>query len=404
MMRVSAAPFPDDCDPTLPGIADPYPLYHRLRQDDPVHFSAFTNAWMLTRFADAIAYLRSPNFSRVAYLDLMRAKFGADQPILAFQSRELAFTDPPEHPWLRAIVGKAFSPGRIAAMRPHIEDAVRAALDRAAPLGAIDVIADFAYPIPADVISAMLGVPREDWGALREWVEGIVVSRGVVRTPEMMAEGARATVAFHDYLERLMEAKRRAPGSDLMSALVSAQESGRAMESESLITMIETLFAAGHATTRNLVANGLIALLCNPGEHRMLRENPAMIASAVEEMLRYDPPTQAPSPQVAIADTEIGGRTISKGEMVSVLFGATNRDPARFEDPDRFDIGRPDNEHLAFSHGIHYCLGASLARLEAQIAIAAIVARFPKLRLAAGEIEWERLGRFRGPRAVRVEF
>jgi cytochrome P450 len=131
-MRVSGAPFPDDCDPTLPGYPDPYPFYHRLRQDDPVHFSAFTNAWMLTRYADAIAYLRSPNFSRVAYLDLMREKFGADQPILAFQSRELAFSDPPEHPWLRAIVGKAFSPGRIAAMRPHIEDAVRAALDRAA--------------------------------------------------------------------------------------------------------------------------------------------------------------------------------------------------------------------------------------------------------------------------------
>jgi pimeloyl-[acyl-carrier protein] synthase len=403
-MRVSGEPFPDDCDPTLPGYPDPYPLYHRLRRDDPVHFSPFTNAWMLTRYADAIAYLRSPNFSRVAYLDLMREKFGAEQPILAFQSRELAFTDPPEHPWLRAIVGKAFSPKRIAAMRPHIEDAVGAALDSAAPLGAIDVIADFAYPIPADVISAMLGVPREDWAVLREWVEGIVVSRGVVRTSQMMAEGARATIAFHDYLERLLEAKRRAPGADLMSALIASQESGRAMEPESLITMIETLFAAGHATTRNLVANGLVALLRNPGEHRRLRESPAMISGAIEEMLRYDPPTQAPSPQVAIADTEIGGRTIRKGEMVSVLIGAANRDPARFDDPDRFDIARPDNEHLAFSHGIHYCLGASLARLEAQIAIAAIVARFPRLRLAAGEIEWERLGRFRGPRAVRVEF
>jgi pimeloyl-[acyl-carrier protein] synthase len=266
------------------------------------------------------------------------------------------------------------------------------------------VIADFAYPIPADVISAMLGVPREDWAALREWVDGIVVSRGVVRTPEMMAEGARATIAFHDYLERLMEAKRRAPGADLMSALVGAQESGRAMEPESLITMIETLFAAGHATTRNLVANGLLALLSNPGEHRKLRENPTLVASAVEEMLRYDPPTQAPSPQVATADTEIGGRTVRKGEMVSVLFGAANRDPARFEDPDRFDIERADNEHLAFSHGIHYCLGASLARLEAQIAIGAIVARFPKLRLGAEEIRWERRGRFRGPSAVRVEF
>jgi cytochrome P450 len=404
MITVSPTPFPEDCDPTLPGHPDPYPLYHRLREDDPVHFSRFTNAWMLTRYADAIAYLRSPDFSRTAYLALMRERFGAAQPILAFQSRELAFTDPPEHPWLRSAVCRAFSPQRIAAMRRHIEDAVRAALDRAANRGAIDAIADFAYPIPADVISAMLGVPRDDWPVLREWVDGIVISRGVVRTPEMMAEGARATTAFHDYLANLMSEKRRTPGADLMSALIAVRESGRGLDAEQIITMIETLFAAGHATTRNLIANGLIALLRNPAEHAKLRENPALIASAVEEMLRYDPPTQAPSPQVAAADTVIGGRTIRSGEMVSVLIGAANRDPARFADPDCFDIARTDNEHLAFSHGIHYCLGASLARLEARVAIGALVARFPNLRLAQSEIEWEARGRFRGPRALRLEF
>jgi pimeloyl-[acyl-carrier protein] synthase len=404
MIRISAEPFPDDCDPTLPGHPDPYPLYHRLRRDDPVHWSPFTNAWMLTRYADAIAYLRSAQFSRVAYLDAMRAKFGKDQPILAFQSRELAFTDPPEHSWLRSLMGKAFSPQRIEAMRPHIEEVVRASLDRLGPRGAMNVIADFAYPIPADVISAMLGVPREDWAMLRHWVEGIVISRGVIRTPEMMAEGARVTKSFEDYLGRLMSEKRKAPGAGLLIALIAAEEHGRTMPPEQIVTTIETLFAAGHATTRNLIANGLIALLGNPAEHRRLRENPAMISSAVEEMLRYDSPTQAPSPQIATADVEMGGVRIRRGDAVSVLIGAANRDPARFEDPDRFDIARPDNEHLAFSHGLHYCLGASLARMEGQIAIAALVQRFPNLRLAASEIEWEKMGRFRGPREVRVEF
>jgi cytochrome P450 len=404
MIRVSAEPFPDDCDPTLPGHSDPYPLYHRLRRDDPVHWSPFTNAWVLTRYNDAIAYLRGAQFSRVAYLDAMRAKFGKDQPILAFQSRELAFTDPPEHSWLRSLMSKAFSPQRIAAMRPHIEDTVRVSLDRLAPRGEMEVIADFAYPIPADVISAMLGVPREDWVMLRRWVEGIVISRGVVRTPEMMAEGARVTRSFEDYLGRLMAEKRKAPDADLLSALIAVEERGRRMPPEQIVTMIETLFAAGHATTRNLIGNGLIALLRNPSEHRKLRENPALIASAVEEMLRYDSPTQAPSPQIAIADVEIGGTRIRKGDAVSVLIGAANRDPTRFDDPDRFDIARPDNEHLAFSHGLHYCLGASLARMEGQIATGALVQRFPNLRLARGEIEWEKMGRFRGPREVRVEF
>jgi pimeloyl-[acyl-carrier protein] synthase len=404
VIQISDEPFPLDCDPTLPGHPNPYPLYHRLRQDDSVHYSSPSKVWMLTRYADALAYLRDPNFSRVAYLDLIRAQFGADHPIVAFQSRELAFTDPPQHSWLRAIMAKAFSPQRIASMRPHIEAAVDAALERAAARGAMEAIADFAYPIPADVISAMLGVPREDWATVRGWVEGIVVSRGLLRTSEMMEAGARATQSFHDYLDRLIEAKRKSPQEDLLSALLSARHEGRGMEPEGIVTMIETLFAAGHATTRNLIANGLIALLSHPDQHRKLRENPALITGAIEEMLRYDPPTQAPSPQVATAQCEIGGRVIRRGEMVSVLFGATNRDPARFDEPDQFDIERRDNEHLSFSHGIHYCLGAGLARLEAQVAVGAIVARFPGLRLSSAQIEWAQEGRFRGPRALALEF
>ena len=266
----------------------------------------------------------------------------------------------------------------------------------------IDIVADVAYPIPADVIAAMLGAPAEDWEQLRELVDGIVVSRGIVRTPEMMEEGSRSVRSFNDYFIRLVDERRRKPADDLLSAILMAEENGRKLSAEQVLSMVETLFAAGHATTRSLISNGMLALLKHPAELKKLRENPALIASAVEEMLRYESPTQAPSPQAALEDLQIGGKTIRKGDIVTVLFGAANRDPARFPDPDRFDIERADNEHLAFSMGIHYCLGASLARLEAQIAIIAIVARYPNIELAGGEPEWRSMGRFRGLKSLAV--
>ncbi|MGO9603393.1 MAG: cytochrome P450 [Candidatus Binataceae bacterium] len=404
-MRVDIAErFPDDCDPTLPGIPDPYPLYHRLRADDPVHWSPFANAWVLTRYADASAYLQDRRFSRVAFLDAMRAKFGDNQPILKFQSEELSFLDGDKHTRLKNLVGRAFTPQRITAMRPQICAAVEARLDELAPTHRIDIIGDYAYPLPADVISAMIGVPREDWPLLREWVDGIVLSRGLVRTPEMMAEGDRSARAFESYLRSLIARRKATPGDDLMSALIAAHEQGANLNEDQLVSMTETLFAAGHSTTRSLIGLCLLALLKNPAEMARLRATPELIASAVEETLRYDPPTQAPSPQAALEDVEIGGSTIRKGEAVSVLFGATNRDPARFPDPDRFDMTRSDLEHLAFSLGPHYCLGASLARAEAQIAIHAIVQRLPNLKLTGEPLRYQKAGRFRGLESLPVEF
>ena len=407
MIRVSAMTsdehrFPENCDPTLPGYSDPYPYYHWLRSNDAVHFSEFMQGWVLTRHADAVAYLKDRRFSRSSYLQKMREKFGADQPIFAFQAHELAFTDPPEHTWMKNVFGKAFSPAAIARMRPATEAIVRARLDALKGHSEIDIVADVAYPIPADVIAAMLGAPAEDWEKLRELVDGIVVSRGIVRTPRMMEEGSRSVRRFNDYFIGLLEERRRKPTDDLLSAILVAEESGRKLSDEQVLSMVETLFAAGHATTRSLIANGMLVLLRHPAELKKLRENPTLIASAVEEMLRYESPTQAPSPQAAMEDVELGGKTIRKGEIVTVLFGAANRDPARFPDPDRFDVERADNEHLAFSMGIHYCLGASLARLEAQTAITAIVARYPKIELSGADPEWRPMGRFRGLQALTV--
>jgi cytochrome P450 len=403
-MATARLNFPMDQDPTLPGHPDPYPLFRELRETEPVHFNPYMKGWVITRYADAVAYLRDQRFSRIAYLNQMREQFGDDTPIIKFQSRELAFMDPPEHNWLKNVVGKAFSPQVIAQSRANIEAAVERMLALVADRGAMDIIADLAYPLPADVIASMLGVPDDDWRTLRAWVDGIVASRGIVRTPEMMAEGDRSARAFHDYLAKLVAERRAKPQNDLMSGLVAADERARKLDDDEIVTMIETLFAAGHATTRNLIATGILTLLRDPHEMRRLRENPALIESAVEEMLRYDPPTQAPSPQVALEDVEIGGKNFRRGDTATVLFGATNRDPARFGEPDKFDIARKDNEHLAFSHGTHYCLGASLARLEAQVAIASLLKRFPKMSLATDALDWRKMGRFRGLTALPVEF
>jgi cytochrome P450 len=396
--------FPDDIDPTLPGVADPYPALARLREHEAVHWSAFLGGWVVTRYAEAVEYLRDRRFSRVGFLDLMRSRFGADTPILEFQRHELSFQDGDEHTWLKNVVGKAFSPARIAAMRPAIERLCEDRLDQLRSAGAMDIIADYSYPLPANVIATMLGVPREDWPRLREWVDGIVLSRGIVRTPEMMARGDESARAFGEYLGDLLARRRASPRDDLMSALVEAEEKGRRLSDDQLVSMVETLFAAGHATTRALVGLGMLALMRHPNEFATLKSHPEKIESAVEEMLRYDAPTQAPSPQVATDDVSIAGKTIRKGDIATVLFGAANRDPRRFAEPDRFDIARSDNEHLSFSFGAHYCLGASLARAEAAIAIGALIRRLPGLRLAPGELEFQSAGRFRGLAALHVEF
>jgi pimeloyl-[acyl-carrier protein] synthase len=390
-------------DPTLPGHPDPYPWFNRLREQDPVHFSQQMNGWTLTRYADAIAYLRDHRFSRGAYLASLQQRFGNSE-IVADQRRELAFMDAPAHTRARGLIGKAFTPQRVEAMRPQIQRIVDARLEQLAGAGAMDIIADFAYPLPAMVISEMLGVPEADAPELREWVEGVVMARGVIRTPQMLEAGDRSARAFRGYLSKLHDTRAKNPSHDLMSAMIAAEEAGERLSREDILAQVASIFAAGHATTRSLIANGMLALMRNPAEMAKLRANPALIVGAVEEMLRYDPPTQAPSPQVALEDLDIGAETIKKGQTVSVLIGACNRDPSRFTDPDRFDIERSDNDHLSFSFGAHYCLGAALARTEAQIAIAALVERLPGLQLSLERPEYEKMGRFRVMKSLPVTY
>lgn len=389
-------------DPTLPGHPDPYPHYDCLRTDDPVHWSDAVGGWVLTRYADARAFLHDHiHSSRGAYIDSLAEKYG-DGPIFQAQRRELAFMDPPAHHRLRHLLGKAFTPHIIDAMRPHIARIVEDLLDRAAGQPSMDVIADLAYPLPSIVVSEMLGIPQADRERLRGWVEGLVTSRGVVRTAAMIEAGNRSTEAFTAYLRDRVPRRAAEPGSDLLSALIAAEDDGSRLSQAQIVAVVQTLFAAGHATTRNVIGNGMLALLRHPDQLARLRAEPALIVSAVEEMLRYDGPTQSTSPFVLTEPLEIGGCKVEKGQSVSVLLGAVNRDPAQFPDPGRFDIARQPNAHLAFSTGIHVCLGAALARLEAQVAILGLVQRMPGLALTGDALEWQSAGRFRGLKALPV--
>ena len=391
-----------DGDPTLPGHPDPYPHYAQLRREKPVHWNEAVGGWLVCRHADAVAFLHQHNrLSRAAYIDGLAAKHG-DGPILRAQRRELAFMDPPAHHRLRHLLGKAFTPHAIESMRPHVGRIVDGLLDRVAGRGAMDVIADLAYPLPSIVVSEMLGIPEADRARLQGWVDGLVASRGVVRTQAMIEAGNRSTEAFTAYLHGLVPRRAALPGADLLSALIAAEDDGERMTEEQIVGVAQTLFAAGHATTRNVIGNGLLALLRHPAAHARLRAEPALIGSAVEEMLRYDSPTQSTSPFVVTETFEVGGQTVEAGQSVSILLGAVNRDPAQFPDAEEFDIARTPNAHLAFSTGMHVCLGASLARLEAQVAILRLVQRMPKLALAGGELEWQANGRFRGLKALPV--
>lgn len=382
-----------DFDPAVPGSPDPYPLLHRLRQEDPIHWSETAGTWVLTRYADAVEFLRRADFSRQLYVDSLLRKYG-DEPILQAQKRELVFLDAPEHSRLKKLLMQAFTPRMVAERQPDIDAVVHELVDAAVAKGSFDLIADVAYPVNSLVISMFLGVPPEDRDQLRQAVEGIIAARGVTRTAEGMQKGDEAARFFDGYFDALADRRRSSPGRDLLTALLQAEADGDRLEHQQLLSVLGTLYAAGHSATRNLIGNGMLALLRHPDE--LARARSGLLATALEEMLRYDSPTQATNPMLAVRDVEIGGRTIRQGQSVIVQIGACNRDPAHFPEPDRFDAGRQPNEHLAFSHGAHFCLGAVMARATGRAVFQRLLERCPSLRQGAGELEWIQADRFRG--------
>ena len=388
-------------NPFLPEfIENPFPIYHRLRSEDPVHESPM-GFWVLTRYDDVAGMLRDARFGRKGFDTLLQARFGE-----AGFDLSMLFRDPPDHTRLRALVSKAFTPRVVEEMRGRIQEIVDALLDHAQDVGRMDVIADLAYPLPVIVICEMLGVPAENRDLFRRWSVDIARSLDAIALPtepEVIERGTAARHALADYFRGLIAERRRRPKADLLSDLIAAEEQGDKLTEGELMATVLLLFVAGHETTVNLIGNGTLALLRHPVELRALRADPGLIGSAVEELLRYDGPVQRTG-RMPNTDVALGGRTIPKGALVLGLIGAANRDPAHFPDPDRLDITRGDNRHLAFGWGIHFCLGAPLARLEAQIAILALVRRLPRLALATARLEWRRASTLRGLTALPVTF
>lgn len=391
---------PVQFNPLLPEvIEDPYPLYHRLRAEDPVHQTP-AGMWVLSRYDDVALLLRDPRFGRRGFQELIAARFGR-----AGLGRSMLLQDPPDHTRLRALVNKAFTPRVIEGLRGQIQQMVDGLLDAVASRGEMELIADLAYPLPASVICEMVGVPAADRDLFRQWSYDLARSFDAIvfPDPEVIARANAAGDAIGAYFHDLVAERRRAPRADLLSALIAVEEAGDRLSTEELFATAVLLFLAGHETTANLIGNGVLALLRHPAELQRLRQDPAQIESGVEELLRYDSPVQRVS-RIANEDAIIGGRSIPKGSLVLTLLGAANRDPAHFSEPDRLDVTRRDNRHLAFGWGIHFCLGAPLARLEGQIAIGTLLRRLPRLALAAERVEWRQTATLRGLMALPVRF
>ncbi len=390
-------------NPFLPEFnANPYPFYHRLREKDPVHQSPM-GFWVLTRYDDVVMVLRDPRFGRKGFDELLEARFGAEPGRPGFATSML-FRDPPDHTRLRTLVSKAFTPRVIEGMRPHIQQIVDALLDEVEDAKVMDVIADLAYPLPVTVICEMLGVPAGNRDTFRQWSLDIARSLDAIMLPtdpEVVTRGNAARRELDNYFRGLIAERRRRPQADLLTALIAAEEQGDKLSEGELLATCILLLIAGHETTVNLIGNGLLALLRHPDQLRRLRDDPALIQTAVEELLRYDGPVQR-SGRIPNTDVEIGGKTIPKGSLVSALIGAANRDPAQFPDPDRLDVARSDNRHIAFGWGIHFCLGAPLARVEGQIAINTLLRRKPALTLATETPEWRESSALRGLKALPV--
>jgi cytochrome P450 len=365
-------------NPLLPAVRrDPYPTYRALRRADPVHRSLLMDTWVLTRYDDVSLLLRDQRLS------VERERWKGFQTLDdQVPVASMLVVDPPYHTRLRALVSRAFTPRTVERLRPRIEAFVNDALDRAESRGGLELIGDLAYPLPVTVIAEMLGVPSADWPRFRAWSRTLVAALDPLsaRAAGAAAAALAAREALGGYLSEIVALRRAEPAEDLITALLLLDESGEGLTHLELVVMANLLLVAGHETTVNLIGNGVLALLRHPEQLASLRERPELIRPAVEELLRFDSPVQLTA-RVALERFEMGAQEIQAGDMLIALLGSANRDGAQFSDPDRLDLGREPNPHLSFGRGIHFCLGASLARLEAQVAIGALVSRFPRLRL-----------------------
>ncbi len=391
-------------DPFLPEHRrDPHATWRAMREAAPVYRSRVFGTWLCTRYEDVLSVLRDKNFttdrSQVPAMKLVSWLSRSDPRFSAMIARNLLTMDGPDHRRLRGLVSKAFTPRRVEQLRPRLQSLVDGLLDDAAKRGDMEVVRDLAHPLPVVAIAELLGVPAQDRDLFRAWSADLVQLLDPLQGHGGAAPMRRATHQIFDYFEPLLAERRAAPRDDLLSAMIAAEEDGQHLEQLDLLALSSLLLVAGHETTSNLIGNAVISLLRFPEQRERLQRDPSLIGSAVDEFLRYESPIQL-TDRAALADCELGGQRIRKGQMVAVVLGAANRDPQRFADPDRLDVGRRDNHHLAFGQGNHYCLGAQLAKLETEIAIGSLLERFPGFTGSSEPPAWRRSMIIRGPEAL----
>jgi cytochrome P450 len=386
-------------------LADPYPLYRELREYDPVCWDPFLHAWVVTGYADVLTVLhrfsadRTPTPEHLASIGL-----GELEPVAAVMVRQMLFMDAPAHTRLRGLCSAAFTTRRVEQMREHIQGIADRLLDRVAPQGRMDVIADFANPLPAIVTAELLGVPSTDHEMLKRWSADFAEMLGNFQhNPDRAGRVLRSLKEMLAYFRSAIRDQERTPRAGLVHALMTAERDGARLTEDEVIANVIVTMVGGQETTTNLIGSGLLTLLNHPEALARLRDDLSIIEPAVEELLRYESPSQHTA-RLAPDDTILGGKRLRKHDAVIAVMAAGNRDPARFSDPDRLDLTRADNRHLAFGWAAHFCFGAPLARLEGQIAFTTLLRRLPELTLEPAQLQWrENLG-LRGLKALGVRF
>jgi pimeloyl-[acyl-carrier protein] synthase len=386
-------------------LANPYPLYHLIRGEDPVHWDPFLHAWLVTRYADVVTVLWRYSADRTPGPEqLTRIGLTALNPIAEVMVKQMLFLDPPAHTRLRGLASQAFTPDRVKVLRGHIEAIVDDLIDAVQAKGQMDVIADLAVPLPAIVTAEMLGVPTSDRHKLKAWSADFAEMLGNFQHNTERAERVLQSVQeMTEYFRAAIREQAVNPREGLIHALSTAQLDGDRLTEEEVIANCIITMVGGQETTTNLIGNGTLALLRNPDQMEKLQKDLSLIPSAVEELLRYESPSQHTA-RIVPEDTTLGGKQINKGQAVIAVMAAANRDPERFPEPDKLDITRKDNRHLAFGWAAHFCFGAPLARIEGQIAFQTLLSRLPNLALQVGPLVWRHNLGLRGLTALPVSF
>lgn len=386
-------------------LANPYPLYHRLRSEDPVHWDPFLHAWVVTRYADVITVFQRFSAERTPTPEQLTA-LGLEKlaPLAQVMVRQMLFLDPPAHGRVRGLASKAFTPRRVEVLRSHIQDIANRLLDAVQAQHHMDVMAAVARPLPAIVTAEMLGVPTTDWEQLTAWSTDFAQVLGNFQhNPERAAQVLRSLHDMLAYFHAAVREYRTHPRDGLIGAMLDAEIDGDRLSEDEVVANVIVTMVGGQETTTNLIGNGILSLLRHRDQYKRLCADFSLVPAAVEELLRYESPSQHTA-RLAPEDVELGGKLIRKRQAVIAVMGAANRDPERFPDPDRLDIGRKDNRHVAFAWASHFCFGAPLARIEGQIVFETMLRRMPGMALAQEQLTWrENLG-LRGLTALPVTF